>query len=261
MKFLLTQFAEGSGGSFLMCVLAASNSVWHWDEKTQNNKTEDKSLSYIKSKFQKDYTLWIARDPKPQNDYNLHFLSTKYPRGDDLTLEEFKSLCKLNGSDHFINGINSNLYQILPWHKITIPGFFNNPLVCTIIIDKSSLRWYHRSLWNKKFGIKDNLIHIKADDPSYNPERERYFQIFNNPYLVNKPFFNFVKENIILNKQKLLFLNPTISSNNSSIFLSELIDEKKFVQKVQKICRELNLELLSKNYLIECHKYWKQCHE
>mgnify|MGYP003346719828 FL=1 len=258
-KFLLIRWAEGSGGSFLSSVIAASPSVWHWDSAVQLNKSEDACLDYIKSRFQPDFDGWIARDPKPQNDYNLHFISTKYPRGDDLSEEEFSSLCEQEGSNHFRDGMDSGLLIPFPWHKINTPPFFSFAKSMTIRIDRLSLRWYHRSLWNKKFGMKGSLIHVKADDPSYNPGRQEYFLRFNNPYLIDQPLRKFVRENILLNKQKLAFLEPSVG--NAMIDLSEMLDTDSFVSAVGRICKQLGIASPSKGFIKDSHQHWMYCHD
>lgn len=260
MSFLLIRFAEGSAGSFLMSVLAASESVWHWDKETQDNKTEDLSFQYIQKTFKPDFEFWILRDPKPQNDYNLHFISTKYPRGNELSLSNFKENCARDASKHFFQGQSSGKHIALPWHKIDVPSFLEDPLVVTIKIDQPSLRWYHRSLWRKKFGIKNGMIHIKADDPVYNPARAEYFAKFNNPYLINQSVFSFVKENVISNKQKLAFLMPADVPNNSMIELSSLLEEDKFVKGISDICTSFNILKPTNPFIRECHRYWMSCH-
>lgn len=260
MSYLIVRYAEGAGGSFLTCVLAASKSVWHWDSFVQLNKTEELAFRYIQDRFKPDFNNWIARDPKPFNDYNLHFLSSKYPRGDDLSLEEFTDLCNQHSSVHFLHGINSGLKVIIPWHKLYVPVFFQNSKIISISIDPLSIKWYHRCLWYKKFGIKNGMIHIKADDPAYNPTRLKYFKKFNNPYLINKPFIPFVKENIIKNKQKLNFLNLPSNLDQSIICLSDMLNTNKFVNHIQRLCDENEICCPSKSFLENTHNYWLKCH-
>lgn len=260
MRFLLIRYAEGAGGSFLASVLAASPSAWHWDKHVQNNKTEEACLDYIKSRFLPDYHSWIQRDPKPQNDYNLHFISTKYPRGDDLTIDQFNNCCLADASAHFHAGVRSDLELILPWHKISTPAFFHGAKSITIRLDHKSMRWYHRSLWNKKFGIKDGLIHIKADDPAFNPSRAEYFRRYNNPYLIDESFVSFARRNIINNDQKMRFLDPPIKRDDSIIDLSELLETKSFVSAIQRACQSLSVIPPSDSFLEQSYKYWMSCH-
>jgi hypothetical protein len=129
----------------------------------------------------------------------------------------------------------------------------------TIRIDKPSLRWYHRSLWNKKFGMKGSMIHVKADDPSYNPRRHEYFMRFKNPYLIDQPLRKFVRENILLNKQKLAFLEPNVS--DARIDLSEMLQTDSFSSAVGRACRQIGISTPSEGFIRDSHRHWMHCHD
>lgn len=263
-KFLLVQFAEGAGGVFLTSLLCNSTSVGHYDSATELHKTSGACFDYIKKSYTNEVSQWLVKEPRPQNNLNLHFISTKFPRGDDLTPEEFVYLCREHASDHFWNLINQNKLIPMIWHKPHIPEYFNDPIVITILLDESSYKWYHRALWYKKYGIRDCKIHVKADDPEHNPSRAEYFKKFQNPYLLDMHPYTFIKNNILKSEYKNIFNteeNFLDGHNREFITLSEILDIKKLEVALNRICNKFSLDPLDQNFLVNAWAHWKGCHD
>ena len=263
-NFLLIRYAEGSAGAFLSSVLSCSKSTAHCDALVEHNKTTDMCVEYIKAHYTADIANWLLREPKPQEAIGFHFISTRFDRGNYLTVEEFTNLCKSDATPYFWESVNNNKIVPMLWHKKYIPAFFNNPSVITIIIDRAAFKWYHRALWYKKYGIKEGKVHIKADDPSYNPNRAVYFKKFNNPYLLDINPYTFIKNNIINSPNKILFGNPNNFNDNNNqqfITLSEILDEDLLVLAVRRICKEFNIDEISEETIRLSHQHWSSCHD
>jgi hypothetical protein len=149
------------------------------------------------------------------------------------------------------------------WCKQHIPSFFINPKVATIIIDNQAVKWFHRALWYKKYGVKEGKIHVKADDPLFNPYRSNYINKFKNPYLIDEHPFTFIKKNIINNKSKQTFMdinNFLDVPDQQFVNLSELLDEDLLVIAVNRICINLKLQSVSESLIRLAHQHWSSCH-
>ena len=261
-KFLLVRYAEGSAGAFLSSVLSCSTSIAHSDALVEHNKTSDMCVEYIKSHYTNDMSNWLLREPKPQEAIGFHFISTRFDRGNHLTVEEFINLCKTDATPYFWESVNNNKIVPMLWHKKIVPIFFNNPMIVTIIVDDASAKWYHRALWYKKYGIKDGKIHIKADDPTYNPNRAVYFKKFNNPYLLDISPYTFIKNNIINSPAKNLFSsNVNFNDHTQFIKLLDILDENKFVAAINRICISFNLATVPTDIIRASHQHWISCHD
>jgi hypothetical protein len=262
--FLLVRHAEGSAGTFLLSVLSCSESIAHCDSLVEHNKTEENCLGYMYARYSTDVKNWLLREPKPKEVINFHFISTKFDRGNNLSTTEFMDLCRSEATPYFWEAVDLNKRIALTWHKKYIPEYFNTPIVVTIIIDKESEHWYHRALWYKKYGIKNGKIHVKADDPVYNPNRAIYFTQFKNPYLLDIHPYTFIKNNIIRSTEKELFSDPANFSstpNQQFILLSELLNEDRFVNAVDRICITSKLNPISETIVRASQKHWISCHE
>jgi len=263
-KFLIVRYTHGSAGTFLTSILQSSLSVAHCDPEVAANRNKENYLRFIKKHFTKDMYHWLANEPRPQNVFNLHFISARFPRGDNLSSEEFLKLCQSDASERFWQAVDNNQSIPMIWCKKFIPAFFDNPKVVTIIIDKKANKWFHRALWYKKYGIRDQKIHLKDDDPYFNPCRAEHYKKFNNPYLLDQHPISFIKKNIIKSEEKKLFSDAENFNDvecGEHVFLSEILDEDLLVKAVNRICKNLNLLPIDEGIIRDLFRHWSSCNE
>jgi hypothetical protein len=263
-KFLLVQFAAGSAGIFLLTLLSASRSVVHVDPLVEKNKTPETCLDHMTRCYTDCCESWLLNEPRPQNTFNLHFISTQFSRGDDLSEQRFTKLCLRHGSPYFIDSVCQKKLIPIGWHKQQISQYFQDPYVITILIDPLSLKWYHRAAWYKRHGILDQKIHVKYHDPAYNPSRQEYIKKFNNQYLFDRHPIGFIKKEIIGSSDKILFSNAeNFSDGISRIFvnLSDILDQDKLVNVVNLITGRFQLTPISEDFVRKAHFHWKHCHD
>lgn len=262
-KFLMVQYAPGGAGKFLSSLLMSSPSLAHFDPAVQASKSINKCVDYIRNHFTSDIDKWILQEPNHVAAWNLHFISSKYSRGDELTRAEFVALAETNASDHFCTSVNDD--KIIPsiWHKTNTPEFFTNAMFVTVILDKPSLKWYHRSIWYKLFGSKDGKIHLKVNDPELNPPMRAYFEKFKNPIYSDEPFYSFVKHNILDTEFKSKFMTRDSFINHSQhafINLSELLDTESCVKMIDRVCTKFDLDPVPVDVVEQGHAHWMSCH-
>lgn len=259
-KFLLIRFSPGSAGRFLAALLMGSNDVAHFDPSV---KTIDDKIEYIKKSFTPNLGNWLHTEPSDKIAWNITFVSNRYPRGDNLSKNEFKNLAKQNCTEWFYQNVALEKEIIIPWNKIQIPQFYIGKSI-TIILDKPSRRWFNRAHWFKHFGIYDGKIHLKENDPSlFRKPLNEIVSKYNNPIYVDQSFFSFVKNNILKSKEILPFYdyeNLKNVPNDIPINLSTLLDKKLCIDAINELSNNLKIEKIDQYYLEFSHEHWRKLH-
>jgi hypothetical protein len=262
-KFLVVQYAPGSAGKFLIAVLMASPSIAHFLPEVESEKNNNKCLDFIKQSFIGDFEKWISTEPQHAMAWNLHFTSAKYPRGDDLSFDQFVELAETESTDHFVDSVNAGKQIIIARHKTVPTDFFSDSDFVTIKLDLQSLKWYHRAYWSKLFGIKNNMIHIKENDPELiNQPMKKYLFKNNNSVYVEQSVFSFIRNNIIKSQYKEKFLAPGInpSKNHIIVNLTEILVESRFVASVNAITEQFSLGTIDEKFIRSAHRHWISLH-
>ena len=264
IPFLIIRHSVGGGGRFLASCLMASKSVAHFDSAIEQSKTDKLCLDYIKQKFTNDLNVWTKTEPNPVDAWNLSFCSAKYPRGDDLSINEFDNLARTHCTPHFWDSVEQNKLISLCWHKAVDPVFTHHAKNIVIIIDPPSTKWLHRANWYKHYEIKNRGIHLKQHDPSYAPPLiAEYINKFNNPIYSTEHPYSFIKNNIVNCKFKKVFSSKeNFNSLNNAEFLnlSALLDENQFIKQIQTITNNLNIDPIAESFLRTAHQHWSSCH-
>lgn len=260
-NFFLINFPQGSAGKFLGSLLMASPSVAHYDQNIEKNKNNKLCLEYIENHFQRNFKKWIANEPNHVNAWNLHFLSSKYPRGDNLSTKEFIEQCNTHGTDHFKQTIAENKLILLPWHKTTFPGFFEKSKKITILIDTDSFEWFDRALWNKHYAIEDDKVVLLIHDWRLNQSMKKYFQLYNNPYYSNDPIDVFYDKHIKNNPDKQLFSNTFNERlNNLHVNLSDILCLNSLLEKIKLLENTFDLLPIDQDFIEQSHNHWYNLH-
>lgn len=264
-KFLVTRYANGSAGKFLLTLLMSSKSVAHFDPDVEKNKTTIKCVNYVQSHFVKEINQWLKYEPKHSDAWNLHQISSNYSRGDNLTESEFLKISKTNATQHFWSSVANKKLIPFIWHKSLVPEFFKHSKFITIIIDPASVKWFHRARWYKHYGMSEGMIHIKEHDPLYNsPKLKTYYDQFGEQYLTHKHPYTFIKENIINDPKKKIFQHTDLfvdeSMNQEFVNLSDILHVDKCIAKVTQICNKFDIDPISEELIIDSHAHWLSCH-
>jgi hypothetical protein len=262
-KFILIQHAHGAAGKFISTALMCHPEVAHFDADVNRARSPSNLLAYAQQHFTPDLGQWLKLEPKPQQSWNLHFVSPSYDRGQQLTNEQFLQLAQEHGSPHFHEAVSQNQYICMSWHKKVVPEYFARSACVAIIIDAAAQKWFHRALWYKHFGMVDNLIHQKSHDPAYNSASvQRYYQQFNNEVLVNSPKAQFIRERIINSEQKKTFSDPKnfAAPNQLCINLSDVIRADRIQDTMSAIYQHVGLSSPYLPLISQLHQHWKSCH-
>jgi hypothetical protein len=264
-QFLVTRYANGSAGKFFLTLLMSSKSVAHFDPDIEQNKTVTACVNYVQSHFVPNIGDWLKHEPKHSDAWNLHQISSNYPRGNDLTTTEFLKISKQDATQHFWSSVASKKLIPFVWNKFLIPEFFEHSKFITIIIDPDSVKWFHRARWYKHYGMSKDTIHIKEHDPLYNsPKLKMYYEQFGEQYLTNQHPCTFIKENIINDPKKKIFQQANLFVNESIdqefVNLSDILHVDKCVNKIAQICNKFEIDPVSEELIIDSHAHWLSCH-
>mgnify|MGYP003341215470 FL=1 len=136
-NFILTRFTHGSAGKFLSSVLQTSGEIDHWSSIIQDNKYNTDIfrslvLQYTSRSFPKDHTAHMRTEPMVP--YNIDLYSSGYPRGSDVTLQQYLENARNKNDIRLLKGISSNLKINLIFHKPCPPVFCDNSNAVTITI-------------------------------------------------------------------------------------------------------------------------------
>jgi hypothetical protein len=242
----------------------ASKSVAHYEADIEQNKTDEKCLDYIHRKYTTVVHDWLKFEPNPVDAWNLHFVSSKYPRGDDLTIDQFTELTQVNATEHFWNSQDRGRLIGLCWHKNSVTDYTQDAKNILIEVDPPSEKWLHRANWYKHHAVERNQIHLLVHDPAYNPAMSQYHAQFNNPVYVNERPFSFIRQNIVNCPFKKQFKNPDNFRhipNLEIIRLSDLLNEQTFVLAVDQIVKRFSLDPIDTEFLQSAHRYYLSCNQ
>lgn len=268
-NFIITRFTHGSAGKFLSSVLQTSNLVDHWSSIIESLKETDLFeklvLEYIKRSFPADHSLYMQQEPMVP--YNTDLYSAGYPRGDDVTLDQYLTYAITNRDLRLLECIKNNLFANIIFHKPCIPTFCQGSNVITITVtSESEKQWLYKSLWSKQFLETEQEIRYLPSDPEYCSFSSIVSVIkFNNPYKFNKSQKSELFEKYVLNNYtNQWYFNPdrfvdfdnTYKLNNLFVELDAILSPNKFLVKVENIFEHLGLMQPNLGLIQQMHQIW-----
>jgi hypothetical protein len=265
-KFLVIRYPHGAAGKFLVSCLMAHPSIAHFDHDVQNNKNFANHYTWFTSKFQSKLHKWIEVEPKPNDAWNLHFVSNTYDRGNDLRHQQFLELCRQHATDYFWQCVDQDLYIPVVWHKIFVPEYYRHHAIVSIVLDQESQKWYHRALWYKHFNFNNNKLEIRSHCATNNSlSMKQYYEQHQNCQFESGAFFHLVKKYVLNSHWISDFSDQSrmqdCDLNQIFVNLSELLDQDRCYTATIKICQHLQLSALHQVDFLRAHQHWKTCHD
>lgn len=237
MKFLLVRFAPGAAGKMLITCLGTHPEIASW------NTTNKSDLAWAKECYTGNFDAWL--DSEPQTPWQIKkFISAIYPRGDDLESIPIKF---------------PNLWIPIVWQKNYPAKFMKTYQVVNILLDKTSMRWYHKSRWRKQFSIDQVDDKVVVTQHRHRPT----YQVgnFNNVYKLEVTNLRkFIKDNVINYYVKHQFLRVEDQIAGTNIFLSELLNEQGLEKSLRRIGNDLRLKEFNWEEAKLIWQYWKKLH-
>ena len=268
-KFIITRFTHGSGGKFLSTVLQTSDKIDHWSVVVQNQKHSDLvypiTLEYVRRGFPTDHAQHLRSEPMVP--YNTDLYSVGYPRGDDISLEEYIKNAKVKSDSRLFACMQNNLVANLILNKPTIPIFCQGSKSITITVTTDSEKnWLYQTLWKKHFLETEQDIRYLPSDPEYcNFQSLATVLNFKNQYQFPTSSKQQLFHDFIINNQTNSwyfdpdrFIEYDRKNNIKNVFisLSDILNEAAFTKAIPLIFEQLELEEPRLDLIMSMHDIW-----
>ena len=268
-RFIITRFTHGSAGKFLSTVLQTSSKVDHWSAIVETHKTTDLFeklvLEYVKRSFPFDHSLYMQQEPMVP--YNTDLYSSGYPRGNDVTLDQYLAHAIENQDSRILKCIKNNLFANIIFHKPCIPEFCRGSNVITITVTSDTEKqWLYKTLWSKQFLETENEIRYLPSDPEYCSFASIVSVLkFNNFYIFNKSQKSELIEKYIINDstnpwyfdpEKFADFDSNYNLNNLFVELDSILFPDKFLVTVKKVFNHLGLPDPNLDLIQQMHQIW-----
>jgi hypothetical protein len=268
--FIVTRFTHGSAGKFLSTVLQTSKNVDHWSTIVQKQKeinefVDEVTLQYVNRSFPKEHAYHMQFEPMVP--YCCDLYSPSYPRGQQVTIQQYRDYALKVNDTRLESCLNKNLIANLIFHKPQISDFCSRAKVVTILVQTELERkWLHNTLWSKHFLEKDNNIYYLPNAPDYcsfsslstilkfqnkykfaSNEKEELFD----KYVINdhtNSWYNDPSKFTKFDKSKQL--------DNHFINLADFFDVGKFILAMTNIFEYFNLGNVDQSLVTKMHNIW-----
>lgn len=266
--FLITRFTHGSAGKFLSTILQTSTKVDHWSAIVQANKNNPQLLTpileeYMRRSFPHDHSMHLKSEPMVPYDVSLY--SAGYPRGNDVTLDQYLKNAQEVNDFRFLSCIQHGLIPNLVFHKPQLPLFCNDSNVITITVTSNKEKeWLYKTLWSKQFLENDDEIRYMISDPSYCSFASLPTVVkFNNNYKfpIGKKS-ELYEKHVLNNPANFYYFDPdkfsTIDKKFNNVFLAldDILVEKQFLEKMTEIFQQLDLGIANIDIIKRMHQIW-----
>lgn len=251
-RWIVLQYRPGTGGKFLCAALMTVEQIAHWDHRVEHN--EITFQDWVNEQWTHcNENHWIAYEPLHQ--WDIRFFSRTWPRGENLTLNDYQSLMSTS-SDYFKELWQTDKFILDFLNKPCVPVWWNDAYI--VRLDATPGCKIHRQFLLSKIypyskDIKKGMYmmdHPLPENPSpnarvynnpyefgpYNSEEEWYDYIWNNDFRLN---FNMMPADVLL--------NDLLDFDCVDQFISTVAN------KLKSTYSKSNLEYLW-NYWIEKHK-------
>lgn len=268
-KFLIIRFAPGAAGNLLASILQCSPEIAHWNVVQQSQKPNNNWIDYFQQIFPAELGRWLYHEPIGQLNWGTRkIFSAKYPRGNNLSIDNFLKQEQIHCNDYYHQQKNSNQYLPIFWHKQHMPEYFSNSKSITIQLDKESVRWFDRAVYHKHYSVKKTdapLVKVKLLENRTEIVLPEFKDSVDFEKTYNS-FRQFVEKHIHSNPFKKQFLEENLVSSwsipNKTINLSTILESNKFVICYYDLCEFLNITpVLPPHEVYQLQDYWRRLHD
>jgi hypothetical protein len=268
-KFIITRFTHGSAGKFLSTVLQTSDKIEHWSVVVQAQKNTELikpvTLEYVNRSFPKNHSQHLRAEPMVP--YNTDLYSVGYPRGNDVTLDQYVNYAQKKNDIRLFNCADQNFLVNLIFNKPILPMFCQHSRAVTITVttDKEK-QWLFNTLWSKHFlEIKNKIYYIPSDPEYCNFQSLPTVLRFNNQYcfpleqkeqLYQKYVVNNYTNDYYFKPERFAEIDDANSINNVFIKLADILNTDRFNSAILTIFSQLGLENPNISLISQMHKIW-----
>jgi hypothetical protein len=247
-KWIILQYRPGTGGKFFSACLMTIEKISHWDFRVENKEITFKE--WVNTQWNYDTpSKWIAYEPL--HDWNTTFFSRTFPRGNDVSIDEYNKSMNSYASD-YLKQIWATDKLVLDFiNKENFPAWWRDSFHVTL--DAQEKCPVHKDfLLSKIYPYDENtklgtsMMDKPLEENKYQNARVFANQFEFGPFDTCDDWYNFIWKNDFR-------LNFNLSHCN--LLLDDLIDYQKLKSHISKIAKELNSEF-DESDLEYLFKYW-----
>lgn len=251
-QWMILNYPLGAGGKFLSSCFFQFERVAHW---AGTALTPKETLDWYQQTLPVEH-----RDPWSPKEIDTPWIipaSRAWPRGENLTEQEFNVQLDAQDNDYLNQCWNDRKYLIDFWHKSKRPAWWSNAQWITIYIDNIDL--YKKLVCTKLFEYQPNnktvISHDQRPDVgrSVNQERKTQYQnqwTWHNVSSVDEFFESQVKEMPWYQNW-----NFDQLPSGTYIALTELFDVDKLYNFLLQFEDQMN-QHINRDYLQQLHAIW-----
>jgi hypothetical protein len=273
--FIITRFTHGSAGKFLSTLLQTSDSVDHWSETIQKNKTNRVlthgiTLEYVRRSFPENHSLHLRNEPMVP--YNTELYSAGFERGNNVSYEDYINYAVVNNDTRCLGSIKNNLFLNIIFHKPIIPNFCHGAKVITILTTSEyEQTWVKRALQQKHFlETEDSILYIPNSPMHCNFSSLPVVLQYQNKFKFSKSEKQLLIDTInssyknrdwYTNSNRFSEFDKSLNLDNQFIDLSDILNIEKLIPKLSFIFNYFKLGKIDEKLIRDMHKIYSKHHE
>lgn len=250
IPILFVRYAPGAAGNFFISVIQTSLKVSCWNAEVQSAKGTDEFDIKFKQWFSRCFQPDLPNHLKyePHHPYHLDFFSSKHPRGNELTAEEFVSKLIDRNDRKFLDNIDQKQLTVMRLNKSVVPVFGQGNTIINIIVDPPAKKWFYQTRYIKLFGQDSEGWVSKENHPDFLKAKFKKV-LFQNQHHFQVSKFSFLRDFVIgepsiqpfFSETKLLADPSNQTCQQLSINLSIIFNENQFLTTISSVFDQLNL--------------------
>lgn len=247
-RWIILQYRPGSGGKFFCACLMTIDRITHWDPRVQHR--EITYQQWVRQQWTHPATeKWLAFEP--MHKWHTRFFSRTFPRGNDISIQEYNKLMNQCASDYLRSVWHGNQLILDFVNQPNIPSWWQDSH--QIQLDaRRDCKMYKKFLLGKLYPFdpesKKGTVIL---DKGLAEERQDNAWLYENqcefgPFDHEDQWYKFILENDFrLNFQL----------HNVDVWLTDLLDYDILLQKISAIAEDLASSFRS-NDLEFVWKHW-----
>jgi hypothetical protein len=222
-------------------------------------------LQFVSRSFPAEHSLYLRSEPMVP--YNVDLYSVGYPRGNEVTLDQYLGHAETKPDLRLLSAIGKNLKINLIFNKPQVPVFCNGSDIVTVTVTSDQEKdWLWKTLWSKHFLEDGDTIRYLPSDPDYCSFYSLAAVLtFNNPYRFSKAakeelYNSYVVHNHTnhwyFDPDKFVHYDTQHQHNNIFIRLEEILVAGKFLSAIAQIFQRLGLGNPDLDLISQMHEIW-----
>ncbi len=252
-KWVILRYRPASGGKFLCSCLLTINKIAHWDKRVQSGKLSFQS--WVDGLWNDGP--WIVAEP--MHDWGNTFFSRTFPRGNDITVEEYNIQMNANATDYAKEIWDSELLLLDFINKKEFPNWWKDSFHLSLDADVTS-RTYRQLLLTKLFpyDFENKLGYSLMDKPiNYSSTNKTLVESNINATKYSNPwqFKSFDSEDDWYKHVLEHDFRINFDLDQPNIYLEQLLDFTHVEEFISKVAIDLNSSY-NKEDLQYIHNFW-----